>query len=692
MLKPYNYIAFDVETTGVNPYKDDIIQIWIVKFDNNFNIQEKFISNIKPTKPLKQLSHIVEFLTSINLQDLENAPSMYDILPKIKHFFDEENIFIGHNIQFDIKFLQKYLPDFQPKYVVDTFVWSKVFFHWQPSYALEIVADSLWIKIENYHNALDDSIASAKLFEKIVSKIKILTDKYPILYNYLQKTDTIWQHIIEIKTNNNSKNLFIPKKPSLIKQNKKILWTNINLSYPPKTVFNIKNCSLKDIVPAIVGNWKKVLFVFHNKSRVEIVKNILNENYINFTYLKQWIYIDETKEQKILNKSKLEEFELKFIFKLFSHFHENISMFNINDYWESIVYNYIKLWPKKINSNIVLATAHDFFDYIENNWTDEIKDYTVAYFDFSYWMQDLGSVVNKPYDLYNFLYMLDLLHYTYKTENSLYIDTTQKLLNKIMILIGILWISMNKYFTWTSATELEIINLFDSTRFWQIKIIVEKIDNLVNKLPSKTDIEKNIKKWWKNFINILKDYGTVKKVMYQQDRIHYIFFPVKKNIDINVLNDYSKGLNIYFFTSNYWNKQIKLCKQKQEKQTNIITDYKENIDFEKLLYEIEKKLKDQPNIYLLSTKKEFSKALFELIFNWTKTYSEPVDIFVENITWWVWKNIYKAGKSSNKKIIIGWLEFLFHIRDNINIDSLFVLNISWPAEQNILNDLYFYLP
>ena len=43
-LKEGNYIAFDVETTGLDTQKDEIIQIGIVQFDHNFEIKKKFSS------------------------------------------------------------------------------------------------------------------------------------------------------------------------------------------------------------------------------------------------------------------------------------------------------------------------------------------------------------------------------------------------------------------------------------------------------------------------------------------------------------------------------------------------------------------------------------------------------------------------------------------------------------------------
>ena len=84
MLNPsFSYIAFDFETTGLDTQKDEPIQIGIVQFDHNFNVIKTFQSLIKPTKPIKELKEIVRFLTGFDLQKLESAPSIQEILPQI---------------------------------------------------------------------------------------------------------------------------------------------------------------------------------------------------------------------------------------------------------------------------------------------------------------------------------------------------------------------------------------------------------------------------------------------------------------------------------------------------------------------------------------------------------------------------------------------------------------------------------
>jgi len=135
MLKDLSYVAFDFETTGLDPEKDEAIQIWIIKFNKNFEIIEQFSSYIKPEKQ-KELSSIVKYTTWISIEQLQNAPKFNEIKTNLVNFFDENSILIWHNIQFDIKFMEKYLWKIPYLDTLDTYIYSRLLLHFQPSYAL----------------------------------------------------------------------------------------------------------------------------------------------------------------------------------------------------------------------------------------------------------------------------------------------------------------------------------------------------------------------------------------------------------------------------------------------------------------------------------------------------------------------------------------------------------------------------
>lgn len=95
-------------------------------------------------------------------------------------FFGENTVIIGHNINFDLGFLENFFPDLHWKSSIDTFRLSQALIHYVPSYALEVLIDllktkptfqqvlkQLQIDLEaeaNFHDAFFDAKLSIALF------------------------------------------------------------------------------------------------------------------------------------------------------------------------------------------------------------------------------------------------------------------------------------------------------------------------------------------------------------------------------------------------------------------------------------------------------------------------------------------------------------------------------------------------
>jgi len=101
MLKIKNslrLVALDFETTGLDVDNDDVIQVGILVCDSNFRVVETFKSLIQTDKDIKELKHIVGFLTGLSLKDLADAPAMQEILPTMQRLVGEHCVLIGQNI------------------------------------------------------------------------------------------------------------------------------------------------------------------------------------------------------------------------------------------------------------------------------------------------------------------------------------------------------------------------------------------------------------------------------------------------------------------------------------------------------------------------------------------------------------------------------------------------------------------
>jgi DNA polymerase III alpha subunit (gram-positive type) len=144
MLNPhYRYVGIDFETTGLDTKKDCPIQIGLVEIDVRGEMIDSFDSLIRPTKDVKELKNIVKFITKIETAQLVFAPESSEIAGQIAHFFGDKVIVIGHNISFDIAFLQRLLPEVQYYSAFDTFQLAQALIPYPPSYALEILMQHL---------------------------------------------------------------------------------------------------------------------------------------------------------------------------------------------------------------------------------------------------------------------------------------------------------------------------------------------------------------------------------------------------------------------------------------------------------------------------------------------------------------------------------------------------------------------
>ena len=95
-------VSLDLETTGLDPYRDAIIEIGAVKFRGD-EVLDTFSTLINPGRSIPPK---ITDLTSLADQDVENAPHLPEVLPRLSSFVRDLPI-IAHNVSFDLSFLNK---------------------------------------------------------------------------------------------------------------------------------------------------------------------------------------------------------------------------------------------------------------------------------------------------------------------------------------------------------------------------------------------------------------------------------------------------------------------------------------------------------------------------------------------------------------------------------------------------------
>ena len=154
-------VALDLETTGLDPQSDAIIEIGVVRFVGN-RIEKEFTTLINPGR------HIPEFitgLTGISDEMVRQAPPIRAVLAELAAFVDDAPI-LGHNIQFDLSFLKKFKL-FELNENIDTYDLAAVLMPSASRYNLGALGQQLGIPLPATHRALDDARVTAAAFQRL---------------------------------------------------------------------------------------------------------------------------------------------------------------------------------------------------------------------------------------------------------------------------------------------------------------------------------------------------------------------------------------------------------------------------------------------------------------------------------------------------------------------------------------------
>jgi ATP-dependent DNA helicase DinG len=161
-------VSIDLETTGLQPDTDTIIEIAAVKFRGAQVIGtfQTFVSTHRP------IPYRVQRLTGITQADLQHAPHFEEVAPRLRAFLGRAAL-VGHSVPFDAAFLRKRgLAQENP--LLDTFELATVLLPALPSYTLERVAESLEVVGDVFHRAMADAVLAKDVFLALLARIEQL--------------------------------------------------------------------------------------------------------------------------------------------------------------------------------------------------------------------------------------------------------------------------------------------------------------------------------------------------------------------------------------------------------------------------------------------------------------------------------------------------------------------------------------
>ena len=167
-----DYIAIDLETTGIRLSKDKIIEVGLLKVKDS-HIIDTFSCVINPDM---QVDDKILELTKISKNELENAKRIHEVINHIVDFC-EEYVLLGHNTIFDYSFVKKEANraglEFE-KRGIDTYKLCKKVLPENVRKNLTDACSYFGIERKNSHRAFSDAFYTHVLFQEIIKNFKTL--------------------------------------------------------------------------------------------------------------------------------------------------------------------------------------------------------------------------------------------------------------------------------------------------------------------------------------------------------------------------------------------------------------------------------------------------------------------------------------------------------------------------------------
>lgn len=152
-----DFVVIDLETSGLNPITDEIIEFGAVRFIGG--APEEGVSQL--LRPKRPLPAFISKLTGITPEDVALAPEATETLPQLLEKWTTRTL-AAHNLPFELKFLNACSEQFGRERIsdergLDTLVLARTFLPTLYNHKLETVASQLKVPARQSHRARDDA-------------------------------------------------------------------------------------------------------------------------------------------------------------------------------------------------------------------------------------------------------------------------------------------------------------------------------------------------------------------------------------------------------------------------------------------------------------------------------------------------------------------------------------------------------
>ena len=167
-----NYVIFDLETTGISPNYDEVIEISALKVKGG-EVVDEFNTLVNPGRKIPFGATKVNGITNVMVAE---APAFSHVLAEFLDFA-EGLVLVGHNIaRFDMKFIwrdaEQYFGEIPQNNYVDTLQVARKHLPKMDHHRLVDLAEHYGISSEGAHRALNDCYMNQKVYECMVAEMR----------------------------------------------------------------------------------------------------------------------------------------------------------------------------------------------------------------------------------------------------------------------------------------------------------------------------------------------------------------------------------------------------------------------------------------------------------------------------------------------------------------------------------------
>jgi len=174
-LSNIEFVAFDVETTGLSPVANRLVELSGVKFRLAEESVDTFSTLIDPEDSIPPNVTAIHGITD---EMVAGAPKAREVVPEFLNWAGENAVFMAHNAPFDVEFMRVNIAKSNlpcPRNpVIDTLVMSRDLLLELRNHQLKTIVEHFDLPSAGFHRALADSMYVKEIFRRFVNSFTLL--------------------------------------------------------------------------------------------------------------------------------------------------------------------------------------------------------------------------------------------------------------------------------------------------------------------------------------------------------------------------------------------------------------------------------------------------------------------------------------------------------------------------------------